>query len=1138
MDNGGKNVSSKRRSRSRSRRGRGKSKDGSKTPGHSRSPSRDAAITANGHISPTPMLGSFKADAEQLPEMVPAQRHTAPGSDQLTHAVRADSKLNSGREQLNSKGAQASGGSKDIFPIASVPALRQLQSDVPTSVPFAERIAQLTGDLVRLRRNLEQSEAQRLELKMQLKTTNLKLADAEGQQTTARLTFEEQSGELGSLRTANEKLEQEVRTLAQALDKSQQQHDQQALLDQQIYRERQEHTVIVAALESEVRSITSARDELAQHLEDYRNRLKQQQLAIELTQEQDTATTLAVNDLSAQLDRVKRSLAQVEQERNSARQQVSKLQQSVTALQQRADVTPDVMTNLHATLKEREEEVSTLSRLRCTLEERCAFLEKSNQQLRDEADRGQDEQEQLQGQLQAMQAELNAARSELSRCNNQHLQEVSQLRTDLANAQDEQRRGTTQLAYTLAQCHRDVLDTIQVLSQGEHSTALTVIEDGDDTNDIIERLRSGVEQVKRTLLLRDTRQSDRAQELEGQAGDLQIALQSKQAALDTLQRDLHARTTELQNLHSIMAEQQADHDQVTRDYRRQAQATQQLLNETEAVVGDLRARLESAQADNVSASTGMQELQEAIGSFVYTTHGGDKLLEALSACTSEHQRHAAYLQALAHAEEDYSSVMGQLRDTMQASQRHSQALIETQSKEQMLRSELQGLQAQVTLLDRRNQSLEAALEDATHLLAKERAQAQRTPTPQPIVSPPPRSPPRREPKLPVGVKLIIQRLLQEAQQRRCRTRNSRDVHRLTNAVLGHVIAQHDKLQQLHRAMQDADQAMYSTRARRRWRAAFLCITASRLWHPRDNHPDTIPPALTALPWSDDDESLTGLTVEQQVAWQRLLRACQRTDNDGWEWLTHHDRGTARALKYLQIVPSIQANDMSRQLSVIKGQRDELQLQLEEISVASNTKQQDLQQLAEAVATLRRDAQRHEQRSMQLERLVQQQQNRLDASIPVEQHGQVRHALTSLQEQHQHLQQTTQQQQKMLQEAERQLHVQRDQVQAELAKSISEKSSIASELKHAKQQIEQLQRKLDRMERAKEDLLLQLQGLDRNMLTPRPIPPLPDRHPTRAGPRQSTVTTSYNDRSRLKLQQEDDLASLMSSALGLHASQSQ
>lgn len=47
--------------------------------------------------------------------------------------------------------------------------------------------------------------------------------------------------------------------------------------------------------------------------------------------------------------------------------------------------------------------------------------------------------------------------------------------------------------------------------------------------------------------------------------------------------------------------------------------------------------------------------------------------------------------------------------------------------------------------------------------------------------------------------------------------------------------------------------------------------------------------LASLPWSDEDDVVSGLSVEQQVAWQRLLRACQRSDGAGMEQLAHRSK---------------------------------------------------------------------------------------------------------------------------------------------------------------------------------------------------------------------------------------------------------
>ena len=59
-------------------------------------------------------------------------------------------------------------------------------------------------------------------------------------------------------------------------------------------------------------------------------------------------------------------------------------------------------------------------------------------------------------------------------------------------------------------------------------------------------------------------------------------------------------------------------------------------------------------------------------------------------------------------------------------------------------------------------------------------------------------------------------------------------------------------------------------------------------------------SLASLPWSHRDEAVPGLSVEQQVAWQRLVRLCEREDTQGLEQLSNFGMTTGYGACYMSL----------------------------------------------------------------------------------------------------------------------------------------------------------------------------------------------------------------------------------------------
>lgn len=390
-------------------------------------------------------------------------------------------------------------------------------------------------------------------------------------------------------------------TLAKALDQQQHHAEQQQAQLATLAQAQQHKDRGVEVLQQQVTDLLQQQQRDQAELDTRQQQLAQQQQDLELRQEQEAAATMAVHDVTARLDRNVRQLAEVQQAKDMLQHAHWQLQREVEVLRNRAELTPVEVTLLNNTLQQREQELEASSTLHATLEERCQALQRHNQDLQETCQDWEQEHQAVLAELHTVQSQLDEARTEQKQLAERYQRQAAELTTAVANTQDDHRRQAQQQRFAIAQCHRDVLDTLQALSPADRLAEQSLPET-ETTVDQVQRLRTSVEQLKQHVLWQHRSLQGETRELSDQSQGLQVcvwhetlttsytdaprvctqtALRAKQQALDLLQHDLHERSLQVQTLHSELAQQQQDHEQSVRDYRRQAQATQQLLSESE-----------------------------------------------------------------------------------------------------------------------------------------------------------------------------------------------------------------------------------------------------------------------------------------------------------------------------------------------------------------------------------------------------------------------------------------------------------------------------------------------------------------------------------------------------------------------------
>eukprot|EP00045_Choanoeca_perplexa_P013165 m.147453 g.147453 ORF g.147453 m.147453 type:complete len:1321 (-) comp16260_c1_seq1:206-4168(-) len=1003
---------------------------------------------------------------------------------------------------------------QQVQPVASLPVLSSmLEQGPPATSVLSDRVASMTGDLVRLRRALEESEAGRLE--QCAATKRCQRLVQEEQESSAKLTKQLRDSEalVANLRASKATRDSEVVTLAQALDQAKLQLEAQHTSLEKLQHALQQNDSAKQMLEQHVTELREQQQLDHATLDAQQQQLHQQQRDCQEALEQKSAATVAVHDITARLDRTLRQLEQSEADRNAHQEARGTLQREVERLRDRAELTPAEVESMSNAVEQKEVEIEAMTTVQRTLEERCQALHAHNTQLQQERDGSQHAYDTLQSDLQAARSQLQVTQAELDHSHQQQQQLGLDLSAAVTQAKMAQDQDAKQLQFALAQCHHDVLDLIQALNQMDNiPSPLRVHTNPDTPLQQLQQLRASVEEAKQHVLLRHRNSQGHAHELDEVSQGLQAALKAKQAALEHLQIDLHERSVEVQELHTELDQAHQQQEQTVVDCRKQAQAAQLLLTESEATADDLRTRLQVVESQHASMSTRLHELHDALGGLVYTTRVGDSLLRALALCTEEHQRHVAYVRAIADVEEQFSRASLQLEQTMEACHQQDQTAAKTQMHEQELRLQLDTAAAQLRSTLQHNVELKTALQQATDELSRQRI------TPMQSHASSPSRAPKTEILLPAGVLSIVEKVQSLAEVLQHRQVAARNVARVCNAVVQRLLQHHNQALQVSQAL--AQQQASNLTARRRWKAAYCCVSTSR-WLQRQPPQATtlsLSETLSNLPFSNHEDAVPGLSVEQQVAWQRLVRLCERTDSLSLNQLGN-TASTSTQLRHFRVQPSTSLPTIARQIERLQSHGDELVLALAEADAQQTEKQQDLQRLATAVQGLQAEVKRKESQLLNVQQLLQQQQAELARSVPVEQHQQLEQSCSVLESQQHELKVASQQQELMLMEAERQLEAQRTHTQAELAQSMQEKSSLGDELLKAKAQIDELRQRLDIMEASKEALLTQLQSIDCS-----PSKPAQRTHASYAtiNRAQQSYTAPQAD--------GDDLASLMTSAL--------
>ena len=318
-------------------------------------------------------------------------------------------------------------------------------------------------------------------------------------------------------------LDAEVVTLAKALDQGQQQLElQHTHLDQQqtalqlkdaaLETLRQQVSDLLQQQQQDRATLHTQQQQLTQHQHDHQRVL-----------EQESAATMTIHDVTARLDRTLRQLEQSETERHVHQEARAALQREVELLRNRAELSPSEVEGLRNTVQQHEVEIDALTAVQRTLEERCQALHTHNTELQVARDESRDAQDKVQVELKAVQAQLKATQDELSNSRQQQRQLGMELKTAVATAQAAQDQDAQQLQFALAQCYRDVLDTIQTLAHvdGAHLPP-TSNSAAASPRQQLQQLRASVDHVKQRVLLRHRDTQGQAQELSEQSHGLQV----------------------------------------------------------------------------------------------------------------------------------------------------------------------------------------------------------------------------------------------------------------------------------------------------------------------------------------------------------------------------------------------------------------------------------------------------------------------------------------------------------------------------------------------------------------------------------------------------------------------------------------
>lgn len=317
------------------------------------------------------------------------------------------------------------------------------------------------------------------------------------------------------------RLEAELVTLAKALDERQSQIEEQQTQLARLAHTQQHKDNGLQQLLQQVTDLLDQQQCDRQELHVLQQHATQQQHDLQLHREQEDAATMAVHDVTARLDRTVRQLEEAEQAKDALHHAHCQLQREVEVLRNRAELSPSEVVALNNTLEQQEAELEASRNLNITLEERCQALRKHNEDLQETCQDWEQAHQTLRTEMQTVQAQMETEQLQLNKTKEQHQQQVLELTTAVANAQEEQRRHAQQQRFAMTQCHRDVLDAIQVINQTEKLSEQS-LPTSETTADQGQQLRSSVEQLKQHVLWQHRSMEAEARELNDQCQGLQV----------------------------------------------------------------------------------------------------------------------------------------------------------------------------------------------------------------------------------------------------------------------------------------------------------------------------------------------------------------------------------------------------------------------------------------------------------------------------------------------------------------------------------------------------------------------------------------------------------------------------------------